>query len=338
MLLEIELSNAREHQLYLRGGRVHFMLPVEKRSSQGDVTERTLECACRFRRQPLCPWHAAQRHLNRLQNLKHQLGVRDLPLFPGARGETLPKEAFVGHVRSTLLAAGIECSRPNEVGQLEERFQGHVLRVSGAQFLCMIGLPGHLIQMHGRWTSTSVLRYLQQAPLHSVPVAAAQALSCGQSSAAVAMTVQPLSELLSPRFSQAVGSAAGSDKSGEAREPPLKKPACQLEHAGQRELEKLRSELAGLARAVKAPAEVWIQNPRTKKVHRPTGDELTSGSDMWAARCGWPYGMRRHFRLASLSDNAIKCRRCFGLTEDGAGSDDGSEESSSSVSGSSSDL
>ena len=74
------------------------------------------------------PFHAAQRHLQRLQILQHQLEVQDGPLFPSDAGPSW------GSTRPYASAAGRSIPRPDETGALTERFAGHCLRVSG-QFL-----------------------------------------------------------------------------------------------------------------------------------------------------------------------------------------------------------
>ena len=91
MLREIEISNAKAGHLYLPGSLVRFLLPVQKNDSQGDFTERTLACSCSVRRHALCPWHAAQRHIRRLNNLQIAMARSDLPLFPGPEVKTLSK-------------------------------------------------------------------------------------------------------------------------------------------------------------------------------------------------------------------------------------------------------
>ena len=63
-----------------------------------------------MREQRLCPYHAAQTHLQRLEILQASLDAPSIPLFPGAAGE-----------------------QPDESGEMIERFGGHVLRVSGTQ-------------------------------------------------------------------------------------------------------------------------------------------------------------------------------------------------------------
>ena len=66
-------------------------------------------------------------------------------------------------------------------------FGGHAARVAGATFLALRGVPVAIIQLIGRWSSTAVERYTQQAPLAVAPGIPAQALAAGghQTSAAL---------------------------------------------------------------------------------------------------------------------------------------------------------
>ena len=44
-------------------------------------------------------------------------------------------------------------------------------------------------------------------------------------------------------------------------------------------------------------------NSRTKMVHLPGPDEAGLERHEWAARCGWPYGLRQFFRLSAEPRN-----------------------------------
>ena len=48
-----------------------------------------------------------------------------------------------------------------------ERVTGHSLRVSGAQGLALLGLHLWTVQLHGRWGSDVVKRYIRDSPLSS---------------------------------------------------------------------------------------------------------------------------------------------------------------------------
>ncbi|CAE7455635.1 setd6 [Symbiodinium necroappetens] len=179
MLREIEMANARSEHLYFKDGLLQMLIPVHKTSTEGELTVRSLACCCQVRRQPLCPWHAGQRHLQRLQILQGVLDKTRIPLFPDTSGRVLSKHQIVDHMRNCISLAGISVTRPDEVGLQVQRFGGHVLRVSGAQHLSLLGLSVEQIQLQGRWASDTVRRYVQSAPLLHVPGLVAEALTVG---------------------------------------------------------------------------------------------------------------------------------------------------------------
>ena len=132
MLREIEISNARAHHLYLSDpDSVHLLLPVSKTESQGSLTVRSYVCVCRARQEPLCPYHCAKRHLERLRLAGVETSAENY-LFPGQDG-------------------------------------GHTLRVSGTQYLAALNVPLAQIQLQGRWCSRPIDRYVQLAPLLRLP-------------------------------------------------------------------------------------------------------------------------------------------------------------------------
>ena len=93
----------------------------------------------------------------------------------------MSKAEVLCHFRDTISAAGISVTRPDEDGVPCQRFGGHVLRVSGAQYLSRIGLRAAGIQLHGRWASDTINKYLQQAPLANVPQLVTQGVLSGVS-------------------------------------------------------------------------------------------------------------------------------------------------------------
>ena len=72
--------------------------------------------------------------------LLRESGKQVTYLFPAADGGPLPKLEVVRIFERVLRAAGIPLTRPDECGREVSRFQGHVMRVSGAQFLASMGL------------------------------------------------------------------------------------------------------------------------------------------------------------------------------------------------------
>ena len=67
--------------------------------------------------------------------------------------------------RTAIEATGAQLTRPGPQGQPLQRFNEHVCRVSGAQFLTRLGYPMKTVQLIGRWGSGAVKRYVQDTPL-----------------------------------------------------------------------------------------------------------------------------------------------------------------------------
>ena len=67
--------------------------------------------------------------------------------------------------RKAIASTGAELTSPDPQGQLLHRFNEHVCRVSGSQFLTRLGYPLETVQLIGRWGSDAVRRYVQEAPL-----------------------------------------------------------------------------------------------------------------------------------------------------------------------------
>lgn len=178
MLRELEISFARDSHLSLHGNEVHLLVPVHKTSTQGSLTVRVLQCPCNAQLQPLCPWHATERHLIRVVGHPRRAGDTCFALFSDNQGKTLSKYLLIQAFRKTLQAAGISTQVHDAHCKLQDLFGGHCLRVTG-QFLACAGVETPLIQLLGRWSSTAVERYVQSAPLNIIPQIPSRILSEG---------------------------------------------------------------------------------------------------------------------------------------------------------------
>ena len=107
MLREIEVAAAKVGDMVVSPGLVVLDLPLHKTATGGERTlaRRSLRCACGAATHPLCPVHAAMRHLVRLgaAGLLSSAG----PLFPGKGGGTRSKEESVSLLRGALKAANL---------------------------------------------------------------------------------------------------------------------------------------------------------------------------------------------------------------------------------------
>ena len=144
-------------------------VPLHKAATGGqtELTMRQLRCACRAAVAPLCPYHAAARHIDRVKTAG--LWFRDRPLFPDSTGATWEKSSAI-LFRRVLVAAGIQTTAVDHTGAPVQLFGGHLPRVAGASWLASKGVPTPVIQLLGRWSSAAVERYTQAAaPLTMAP-------------------------------------------------------------------------------------------------------------------------------------------------------------------------
>ncbi|OLQ07804.1 hypothetical protein AK812_SmicGene8782 [Symbiodinium microadriaticum] len=311
MLREIELGGLRRDHLYLDNAHVHLLLPVSKMDSSGTLCVRSLKCACRVRRQRLCPYEAAVRHLERVRLWESEHRTRAVFAVPAADGMELPKDQVIRGFFSALQRAGIQLQRPDESGRLIDRFQGHCARVSGAQWLISMGLSLSLVQILGRWSSFTIQRYVQSAPLAQVPAAASGVLAQDASVniAIDARTGIQVNFQGDARSSDHPGDRERSPRPARQREP--RQPIASLRDSVAQHSEAIvavRSELETLKKAVEPPPQQYIRRPRTGKIHRIAVEEGASAPKHWRTGCGWPYAFRyfdREMNIHTLTRRRI---------------------------------
>ena len=326
MMRELEMSSARDSYLRLDGNEVTMMIPLHKTSIQTSLTSRTLTCACSVQMSPLCPWHSAERHLVRLSQHPAKRAGAYFPLFPGDDGEVVSKYKTNVHLRAALSTAGITTTMQDANGFSHELYGGHSLRVSGAQFLSAAGIELSLIQLLGRWSSSAVERYTQQAALSIVPQLPQRVLSkTPDTSRAMApkVALNPMSGLTTPAC------VAPTTPSGVAVKVPTgDNKIAQL----QKQLASLQISVDALRASIKAPDEVLIVRPRRHVVHRGAADEQANTPQFWKTQCGWSYGVSNFCRVQSVVPPFRHCAKCFHDLE--AESSDHESEGGSSSSGS----
>ena len=173
---EMELSTARARMVEIRPGdglpSATWHLPVSKNDPQALGLARTLQCSCSRLGRAGCPVHCMWDHLGLLHS---RFGARwgvdgpdwDLPLFPSGLGTVVAKSVMVKTICHAAFLLGVPPSAPDG----SERVSGHSLRVTGAQGLAQLGWDLWTIQLHGRWHSDVVRRYVREA--HLAPVGGA---------------------------------------------------------------------------------------------------------------------------------------------------------------------
>ena len=113
------------------------------------------------------------------------------PLFPTAAGKVVSKNAMQDNILEAARLLGVPHAAPDG----SERVSGHSLRVTGAQGLVLRGWDLWTVQLHGRWGSDVVKRYVRESPLTAVALgrgpAARQDLDLEAVVSAVVRELQP---------------------------------------------------------------------------------------------------------------------------------------------------
>ena len=331
MLRELEVAGSLRQHLTIEYDEVRLLIPVHKTATAGTLTTRSLRCPCRTLVHRLCPWHTAERHLIRVNSLQRGQDAASCPLMPDSYGKVVTKAAFIEALRDLLTLAGVSVYTESDEGNRVPRFGGHALRVSGAMMLANAQVPVYLIQLLGRWSSSAVERYIQSAPLTSVPsvpsgVLGQQDLSLPVSLAATpahAAAGTPSPSTPAPVVQQIVRTTNQPDE----RVPAL---------AGQ--MATLQQELHAIRGLISTPDTTLICRPRSRVVHLAMIDEVSNVPQVWQTKCGWSYGLSRFFRVPVIVDRFAKCKKCFPpeqgqadpLDSDGSSGSAGSSEGSSS--------
>ena len=305
MLREIEMAAARAAHLRVDTHETYILIPTYKTDVFGKLTERSLKCTCRIQTHPMCPYHAAIRHLERLALLRGFADPHRFPLFPEKDGSTPTKSSMVTAIRSVIAATGQSLERPDSNGKMLQCFGGHSLRVAGAQLLAASGIPLQLIQLLGRWTSMAIQRYTQESALAVVPDVPDQVLR-GNDLFSLLHGVEASSLATSPP----------------ARDPESTADASSVAHASivkleaasdrqQAQVQKIQSDLAKLQAAVTRPQFAFVKRVRSTVVHIGSTVELSNPPSRWRSKCGWMYGASNFLRVAEIVTPLRKCKKCF---------------------------
>ena len=217
--------------------------------------------------------------------------IWDLPLFPTSSGAVVQKSCMADTVVEAARLLGVRREAPDG----SERVTGHSLRVTGAQGLAQRGWDLWTIQLHGRWGSDVIKRYVRDSPLLAVTSGRRPSGVGGPDLEAVLDAIisrLPPSDLVD---SSVVRSAIGV-RSG-AGQPPLAEVASRLDAE-----RSVRTEPEPLA---------WrfVLNTRSGTYHRRVAVGVSS------AACGWSFATWPHALVpdakAGPKSHAQLCSRCW---------------------------
>ena len=166
-------------------------------------------------------------------------------------------------------------------GAPRQRFGEHVARVAGARALARAGIDISLIELIGRWGSSAIRRYVQQAALAVQPLVAARLARGAAMSAELLASQTALSRRLLA-LEDAVRAPAPSDG------PPLP----------------LRE------------ARRFVRNLASSCVHVASLSSLELPRESWTTRCDWRFGPRPHEFVATIPEEGDPtfrslCEKCF---------------------------
>ena len=310
MLREIEFAAARTQDLEAAGGTVTLRVPLHKSATGGqtELTMRQLRCACRAAVAPLCPYHAAVRHMDRLKTAG--LWFRDRPLFPDSTGDTWEKSSAILLFRRVLVAAGIQTTSVDHTGAPIQLFGGHLARVAGASWLASKGVPTPVIQLLGRWSSAAVERYIQAAPLAMAPDVPQRVLH--QPAGLPPPALEFGSVVARPPAAQSRPPAImDADEPEDTGAPPLAPSPVEFSPAVDFVPEPT-PDPAALSAATGTAPERYIYNAKALRVHAADPAEASSDRFLWKTKgCSWPYGVRAFYRITEKPADAAWCLRCF---------------------------
>ena len=301
---EIELANARASMVEFSGtGRgliASLHLPASKSDQLALGIARSLRCTCSPSPSSLdranCPVHMMVDHILFLQRLfpsqwRGGVALVSLPLFPRADGAVVDKNAMRDTIIEGARLLGISQAAPDGT----ERVSGHSLRVTGAQGLVIRGWDLWTVQLHGRWGSDVIKRYVRDSPLAAVASgrgpAARQGLDLEAVVAAISRIVQPQGRVEPAVVQEAVCPSTS------AGQPPLAETAAQLE-------------VERIASVEPEPQPLrFVLNTRSGTYHR----RVDAAS--FSAACGWSFRTNPHAFVPDVAagpkSKAQLCARCW---------------------------
>ena len=261
--------------------RVSLNIGKSKMDQAGKGIKRTLRCCGETPCIQLCPWSLAMRAL-----ADHVNGDGRCSLFPNESGSKVTKLHLV----------------KGWMDHIDHEMSGHSARRSGAMFYTRQGLGIHEISVLGRWKSSAVFRYIEEA-LEEVPL---NSLILGKRPAESGRTHGE------PEVHDILRSDGGQQKPPRLGKDPLPSP---------RQMRDVETE-------VKEPTA----EPETKEVMNKSGNQMWAISsrrgkrlahsvlqaswnldlDKWATRCGWKFAAK-HVKV-QLTDRLpfgiTKCQKC----------------------------
>lgn len=283
MLRAIEAWSLEVGHVALDHGKksVRLYIPKSKVDQKGLGVSRCLACCCCGPCDLLCPWSLAVTILSKLRDLSCKA-----PLFPSFEDKRLSQYCLV---KSWTI-------------RLEGSITGHSARRSGAMRYARLGWHIQDIAFLGRWKSSAVFRYIEQA-LQDVPAnlrapPTAPSNQCtSKGTQEVCEKVVTVREVLDAKVTEKVNDAAAKIQKMESR-------VSSLEESKEQEMLMLE----------KSKKPLWaISNSRSGKLmHLVRQASWSLPLQDWSTGCGWKFA-RRNVKVELTrfpSFNVRKCSKC----------------------------
>ena len=296
----LELRSARRSHVFIDTARkrVTWHFPRSKTDTKAEGVSRTHGCCCtssgeallpelplRQAPHPLCPFHCAIAYC---QWWALQTKSTDGPLIPGNLDEPVPHAHICKQIAVAVRQVGVDLrsARPCDVHTATIAAE-HALRVLGAQFMCRMGIDVYMIQLMGRWGSSAILRYIQDAPLQRQIWVASNAIAA-----------------LSTQHTQ---SCVASSAATPGQALPIADHA-QLDMAAAATA--LNEDVAPGVASDTSPQCHMVVNTVTAWLHKVEKGFDLSESFLWRTHCGWKFAQAQ-FRRTSDTHDGRPCAKCF---------------------------
>ena len=275
MLRAIEAANVRAKDVVVKveERQVRLNIRKSKTDQKGVGAWRTLEC-CRSlpKCDRDCPFELAVLALNDMQS-----NEATSPLFPDAEGGTVSKIHLVN----------------SWINHLDNEMSGHSARRSGAMSYARKGLSVHSIQFLGRWKSSAVFRYIEEAmtelPMNVKTHAEPKEDESPQQEKFRKKALRPKSAAAPPK------AVEPQNEEGHADPDPEIKPLLKEEQGGQ----------------------VYAMSRSRGKWTKHIVGQAAWGIplDSWSTICGWNFA-KRNVKVELTQKppkGAPQCKKCFKL-------------------------
>ena len=304
--IEASAARVRDWRFNFERKTITWVLPVSKTDVKAFGKGMTHLCLCDDRAEmaSICPFHTASHYISLLKDFYESLadGFTDdfglCPLFPCSRGGPLSKPATIRAFRLAAASSGAELTQAL-AGSTLQRFGEHCCRVSGAQFMSgKLGLDLYLIQLYGRWSSSAITRYVQDAPLAAMDFGKKPGLDIENIVATV------LARLAASDESDALSSSLALFSPPADAAPILPTDETRAAIKDQVDL----SRAVATAHAC-GPREHLVLSG-TKMLHEiALGPEDKAESACFLTACGWPFGLT-NYQLVNRSGSDPSWRLC----------------------------